>query len=186
MKKLLSNLWHKSFYMTGLGIAAVMGSFLSANVHAAVPNSATNAITGCYAQTGGAARIIDAQNGDFCTGSENTVTWPASAPQIAYLQLNSDGTLDTTYSRNIDSIAFLHNDELDEYVLCAKISFDPKVGFSDDLLSTNIIVRAVSTGNDSVTSRCGSGDTYNAVIAHAAGWIPPGMDYSYLRATFFN
>lgn len=172
--------------MAGLSVAAVLGGLLSANVQAAIPNSATSAITGCYAQSGGAARIIDAQNGDACTGSENTVTWPASAPQAAYLQLNSDGTLDTNYSKNVQNVSFLHNDDLDEYVLCIKLSFDAKSGFSDTLPLTNIIVRATAGGNDAVTSRCGSGDTYNAVIARAAGWTPPDMDYSYLRATFLN
>jgi len=182
MKKLLSNLWHKSFYMTGLGIAAVTGSFLSANVHAAVPSTTTNAITGCYAQSGGAARIIDAQGGDSCTSSENTITWPASAPQIAYLQLNSDGTLDTSYSKNIETVTFVPDEAQSYYSVCVKVSFDPKAGLSDSV--PGIILKTTSSGDEVISDRCGSDTSYNAILANAIQYDAP--EYSHVHTTFFN
>jgi|GEM_PF-6112290 len=184
MKKLLSNLWHKSFYMTGIGIAALTGSLLSANVQAAIPDSTTNAITGCYAKTGGATRIIDAQGGDSCTGSENTVTWPASAPQIAYLQLNSDGTLDTSYSKNIESVTLVPNEWLTEYAACIKVSFEPKASMSDTIQT--VTIKPILAGNEALQSVCGSNTLYNAVVINAAEYDNPSPDYSYIHATFFN
>lgn len=183
MKKILNNLWHKSFYMTGLGIAAVMGGLLSANVQAAIPDSNTNAITGCYAQSGGATRIIDAQNGDTCTGSENTMTWPASAPQIAYLQLNSDGTIDTSYSKNIQSVTLVANEGLTSYSACVKVNFDPKAGMSDVL---TVIVKKVAIGNQALIDICGSATLYNAAIPSVASYDNPDLNYSNVNAMFFN
>ncbi len=185
MKKLLSKLWHKSFYMTGIGIAAVTGGLFSAHVQAAIPSTATNAITGCYDKTGGAARIIDAEDSATCTSSENTVTWPASAPQIAYLQLNSDATIDTAYSKNIESVTLVPDADHVNYAACIKVSFDPKVGLSDDMQG-GATVKSVRGGDDTLTGVCGSSTLYNAVIKYVGQYDYPDPDYSYVRATFFN
>lgn len=57
---------------TALAIAAGISTAL-----AAIPDSGTGTITGCSAISGGALRVIDAQGGASCTGSERRITWPS-------------------------------------------------------------------------------------------------------------
>jgi hypothetical protein len=42
---------------------------------AAIPNSATEVITGCYGPLAGNLRVINAQVGQKCTSAEKTLTW---------------------------------------------------------------------------------------------------------------
>ena len=51
---------------------------------AAIPDSTTKVITGCYAKTGGALIIIDKQAGKTCTTSQIELTWAQQgAPGVA-------------------------------------------------------------------------------------------------------
>ena len=54
---------------------AVAGALTTAI--AAIPDSNSGVITGCYANSNGALRIIDAQSGASCLSSEHRITWPS-------------------------------------------------------------------------------------------------------------
>jgi hypothetical protein len=47
---------------------------------AAIPNSSTGVITGCYKTANGALRVIDAQAGRTCRGGEITLNWNRRGP----------------------------------------------------------------------------------------------------------
>lgn len=48
---------------------------------AAIPDSSTGVITGCYNQISGALRVIDAQHGARCLTGEKKLTWNQTGPQ---------------------------------------------------------------------------------------------------------
>ena len=48
---------------------------------AAVPDSTSGVITGCYKTSSGALRVIDAEAGAVCGNSEMTVQWSQQGPQ---------------------------------------------------------------------------------------------------------
>jgi hypothetical protein len=48
------------------------GAFVSV---AAIPNSKTDVITGCYAKSDGSLRVINAQKGARCVSGELKVVW---------------------------------------------------------------------------------------------------------------
>lgn len=45
---------------------------------ASIPNSGTGMINACYTTSGGALRVVDAQAGQTCRTSEQSLSWPAS------------------------------------------------------------------------------------------------------------
>ena len=62
--------------LLGVGLLAVA----TAIGYAAIPNSSTGVITGCYSQVSGALRVIDAQAGQTCNATERTLPWNQTGP----------------------------------------------------------------------------------------------------------
>ena len=48
---------------------------------AAIPSSSDGKITGCYGNSNGQLRVIDAQAGESCKNNETRVTWSQTGPQ---------------------------------------------------------------------------------------------------------
>jgi hypothetical protein len=66
---------------TSLFLGAFVGATLVTGVAwAAIPNSPAGTITGCYAKTGGALRIIDRQAGKKCKSTEKELSWAQVGP----------------------------------------------------------------------------------------------------------
>jgi hypothetical protein len=63
------------------GVVAVFAVSATSLALAAIPNSSTGVITGCYSQTTGALRVIDAQAGANCIIGERQLTWNQTGPQ---------------------------------------------------------------------------------------------------------
>jgi hypothetical protein len=70
----VSKTWKRMAVVTTLG--GVLAAGVSAAI-AAIPDSGTGGITGCYANSNGALRVINAQSGATCTASEHRITWPS-------------------------------------------------------------------------------------------------------------
>lgn len=68
--------------------AALVGGLAVA--YAAIPDSGTGVITGCYKNNGGDLRVIDAQAGATCPGGYTQLTWnqtgPAGPPGLSGLE----------------------------------------------------------------------------------------------------
>jgi hypothetical protein len=56
-------------------VAATAGLAAGAVALGAIPNSSTRVISGCYANTDGALRVIDRQGGATCTAGETLLEW---------------------------------------------------------------------------------------------------------------
>lgn len=90
-----------------MAIALVMATIPAATniVRAAIPDAATNQITGCYNDTG-ALRVIDRAVTPDCKAGERRVTWAASGGPAVYMWLNhtalrpGDSTMSTTFAGN--------------------------------------------------------------------------------------
>jgi hypothetical protein len=59
-------------FFAGILIGLLVGGAVG---WAAIPDSATGTLSGCYDKHDGALRIIDAQRGDACKKKENAVSW---------------------------------------------------------------------------------------------------------------
>src|SRR4051812_45451713 len=65
----------------GLGVAFAAAAFAGAGIAVAtIPASGTGVITGCYAKTNGALRVIDKQAGKNCTTNEVQLAWNQKGP----------------------------------------------------------------------------------------------------------
>jgi hypothetical protein len=58
-----------------LSLAVLLVLAVATVAFAAIPHSTTGAITGCYSNSTGSLKVIDAQAGATCAGNETTLTW---------------------------------------------------------------------------------------------------------------
>lgn len=65
---------------SAMGAVVVAAGIGSGAAYAAIPDSGSGVITGCYSGVG-TLRVIDAQGGATCLGSETTLTWGQTGPQ---------------------------------------------------------------------------------------------------------
>lgn len=68
-------------WWAALAVLAAGVTFGPAIASAAIPNSSTGMVNACYATSGGALRVIDAQAGQVCRSGEQPISWPASGSQ---------------------------------------------------------------------------------------------------------
>lgn len=73
---------NKNFkYIIGITLASVVGGASAAFVSAAIPNSSTGVISGCYVPITGTLRVIDNQAGQSCATGEVALVWNQTGPQ---------------------------------------------------------------------------------------------------------
>src|SRR3954469_6693774 len=85
---------------TAIGaIAALIGLTIGGGLsYAAIPNSSSKVISGCYATSNGALRVIDAQAGVTCAAGETALQWNQKGPQG--LVWKGAWATGTTYAKN--------------------------------------------------------------------------------------
>jgi hypothetical protein len=180
MIKHLKALGKHTAFLLAVAFAAAAGGVTTAVVSAAIPDSNTT-IHGCYGKLAGNLRVIDTDAGKTCNAAlENNLNWNGGSAdrQAAYAALNSDGTLNTTFSEGVNNIKLVPYgpDEPQQY-LCFNVSFTPKAAFSSQE-GMDMHISAHDSG--STNDICGSG--YNAV---AIGGVAPGQ-YTNPSYSFFN
>jgi hypothetical protein len=145
-------------------VAAIVGGVTTAVVSAAIPDS-SNTIHGCYRNNAGLTnpkgglRVIDSDTSQSCTAQETALNWSSgSAHQIAYAGINSDGTLDTGYSSDINSatVTPVSSDPADGYNLCIDMNFTPKAVTVTGGQTTDALIRGVPGQGAGIDLRCGS------------------------------
>ena len=77
------------FVTIGAGAVATVAVAITTAI-AAIPDSNSGAITGCYANSNGALRIINAQSGATCLSTEHRITWPSRGIRNAGVWNSSD------------------------------------------------------------------------------------------------
>ena len=163
-------------------LAAVVGGTTTAVVMAAIPSS-SGTISACYGKIAGTLRVIDAESGKTCNGLENPLSWGSGGGhQIAYAALNSDNTLNTSYSSGVSGAKFVPLDPDDPTTgsVCFEVNFTPKIMlFAPGSLATQNLATAVS-GYDPdgrVSAICGSG--YNAVVTSVQTSLESTYSFSF-------
>jgi hypothetical protein len=147
-----------------LGVVAAVAvlSAAGAVVWAAIP-SPDGTITACYKTKNGALRVIDVEANQNCDKSEAVLEWPSQAggsgAQTAYAYLNSDGSLDTASSKNIQGISRTQTATDDDgtpiYRYCYDIAFVPKWAQADGTVATGQNVRGLQGKGSEIDANCG-------------------------------
>jgi hypothetical protein len=164
MSKILTSIKTKLGFLGAIILAAFVGGVSSAAVLAAIPNSTTGQIEGCYRKSGGSKgslRVIDTQNSDSCTGNESAISWDQSGWR-AYGYITPDGTLETTRSKNITSVSQVIVDGVPQdgqYCVVtpfspALISLTSDLGFNAGPIQ-GTVRGANSSGDASLDNTCG-------------------------------
>lgn len=66
---------------TAIAVATVLMVVLVGGLSwASIPDSTTGEITGCYSNANGSLRVIDAEAGAVCSGTETEVVWSQAGP----------------------------------------------------------------------------------------------------------
>ncbi|HSX28690.1 MAG TPA: hypothetical protein VLF60_04550 [Candidatus Saccharimonadales bacterium] len=170
LKKLpIKSVSQKGRFVLAVVIGAVVGGASTAIVQAAIPSS-NGTISGCYSKVTGALKVKDTEAGQTCTGLENSISWPSqgggSQQAISYVRLNADGTLDTSYSRGVQTadLVPIPNSDPIVYNLCLKMSTTPKAALKNGTHYGGLPLAAGDPNQASeIQDSCGSG--YNAELA---------------------
>lgn len=132
MKQIIKKLGKKTALVMMSAVIAGTGATMAA--FAAIPHSTTGVISGCYATSDGAVRVIDAQDSETCEPGETALNWNvagAGSQTSAVLHLDPDPNDNTTYvmdaarSRNVLDVKTLDL-EGNKY-LCIKVAFRPEI-----------------------------------------------------------
>src|SRR5688500_203018 len=62
-------------------LGATFAVLVGGMAYAAIPHSSSGVITGCYSKSDGTLRVIDAQSGKSCKGTEKKLAWNQTGPR---------------------------------------------------------------------------------------------------------
>ena len=141
-------------------------------------------ISGCYDSSGN-LRVIDAENSETCTMSEDAISWQANPAEVAYVGTTSGGVLDTTYSKNVTDLSIVEDAQAPDWTedgstLCVEVPFTPRFAKAYSKVANNADqdvyrVTQSSTVATFINTVCGPG--FNVMLPVPDGWGIPREDF---------